>query len=438
MVKDIFSADEDAAIELEDAALDEDTIQELDEEVRDPNRVFSKMGKVKKAIARRTKRLDKARHEAELQKVVVEEAQSVLATRVQAVESIERDIHRLMQVQEDLSRRHAELAAEAAKQQGGNERPPSLEEAAQQAQQLLWNIASSLRELGDDPRLSQAIALLGSLFQDASAAAAPPVAVEAPPTFQAAATCSAAANSVPVSAADALSPNPLPTGRTPLPAVVQPPSPPPQSVQAHSSPTQPHVAAVQLSATSDPMSPGGGTPGAAAICPKCWSVSCRCLPSGGADAAGVAPCMEVDQERGKKRPCGEAEFPQRINEGQSGAGAIIVDSSGNPAALAAEEEEPIAIAVEGRPSEGAKGQEGKEPKPLSMHVELEPHTGPGAVEDPAPPRRHSKDPKADDAEKESSRKAFSALVGATCPQRAYPYSLTAGANEVPRKPEQKV
>ena len=60
-------------------------------------------------------------------------------------------------------------------------------------------------------------------------------------------------------------------------------------------------------------------------------------------------------------------------------------------------------------------------KPLSAQVEPERNTDSGAVEDPALSKRHSKSPETDDAEKESSRKAFSALVVSTCSQRAYPY-----------------
>ena len=400
LVKNIFSADEDAQLEMEDAALDEDTIQELDEDVRDPNRIFSKMGKVKKAIARRAKRLDKARHEVDLQKLVVEEAQSVLATRAQAVESIEGDLQRLRQVQEDLSRRHTELAAEAAKQQSGSDVLPRLEDTAQKAQELLWNTASSLRELGDDPRLSQAIALLGSLFQDASAAAGASSAAEASPPVHLGATSSAATSSALIPATGAVAPSAPPVVHSPL--------------------ALPPAAAVQLSATMVPTSPGGAPP-ASAICSRCWSVACRCPPVGGLGAVGLAAVMEVDQERGKKRPCGEAELPQRNNEGHSSAGAILVDSSGNPAAPAAEEEEQIANAVEERESEGAGvgEQESKKPKPLPAPVEPDPRTDAAAVEEPT--LSDSNNPEADDAGKESSRKAFSALVVATCTQRAYPY-----------------
>ena len=58
--KNIFSADEEAQMEAEDAWIDEDTIQELDEDVTDPNRVYARMGKGKKRLCVARNALTKA------------------------------------------------------------------------------------------------------------------------------------------------------------------------------------------------------------------------------------------------------------------------------------------------------------------------------------------------------------------------------------------
>ena len=129
--------------------------------------------------------------------------------------------------------------------------------------------------------------------------------------------------------------------------------------------------------------------------------------------------MEVDQERGSKRSCVEAALPERISGGQPRAEALLVDSSGAPARSAAAEEELPAVEVEAVSVAALAVQESAEEK----------HASPAAVEgggsdgsDSALPESYNKAPKtADDAEKEDSRKSFSALVKASCSSRAYPY-----------------
>ena len=78
------------------------------------------------------------RNEVDLQKAVLEEAQTELAARTQTADSIEADIHRLREVQQDFSTRHAQLVAEIAQQQ----RTPakaSVEDEARKAQQIFWD-----------------------------------------------------------------------------------------------------------------------------------------------------------------------------------------------------------------------------------------------------------------------------------------------------------
>ena len=401
LVTNIFSADEDAAMENEDAWVEEETIQELDEEVRDPIRVYSRMGKVNKAIMRREKRLDKARHEVELQKMVVDEAQAVLATRAQAVDTIDADLRRLREVQQDLSTRHAKLVAEAAQQQRYVAQP-SVEDAAQKAQQLLWSTASSLRELGDDPRLSQAIALLGSLFQDASATAAAPLGE---------------------------------LGCSP-PAQQLHTAPPPQS--AVQSPANPGVP------TAIPACAPTATPITPIICPECWSVACRCRPLGAAGAPGPAAGMEVDQDRGKKRSCNEAALPERSAGAQQNPAALLVDSSGAPASPGTteadekEEQQPKTTADESSGAAAVRGTEAlaaehQQAEAMVVEPAGEPANPAPTLESPVGeetsscdasgvPESYAKAEKlADHAAKEESRSSFSTLVKAACSQRSYPY-----------------
>ena len=193
---------------------------------------------------------------------------------------------------------------------------------------------------------------------------------------------------------------------------------------AHLSPATPVANAVVT--VVPPVPPSATAPAVHAICPKCWSVSCRCPPASGCRAASGGIGMEIDQERGAKRSCVEAALPERTSGGQPSAGALLVVSSGTPAKPAAVDGEPPAVAVEGGPSAVAAEEK---PQPVSVQVELERQTGPEAAEegggapcDSALPESQSKDQDAAvDAEKDNLRKSFSALVIATCSHRAYPY-----------------
>ena len=376
LAANIFSADEDAAAEQEDAWVEEETVQELDEEVRDPIRVYTRIGRVNKAIQRREKRLDKAKKEVDLQKAVVEEALAELAARAHAVDSIDADLQRLREVQQELSTRHANLVAEAAQQQ----RAPlqtCAEDEAQRAQQLLWNTAASLRQLGDDPRLSQAIALLGTLFQEASA----------------------------VAAAEQEQPNQYTVAQRSLPVQVA------------------------VSAPTPTIPPSAVPPPQSAICQRCWSVACRCGHLVAAPATPTVVDIEVDQERGQKRSCVEAALPGRGADGQRNPGALLVDSSGAPA-HAEENEEKRSITVDSLPasSRGDDAEDGCQAMESSSPQNgLPPNTGADiavdSIGEPSglpSPVQESADP-GEVAAKEQSRSAFSALVKEACTLRSYPY-----------------
>ena len=385
LVANIFSADEDGALEQEDAWAD-GTIQELDEEERDPHRVYSRIGKISKAMHKRQRRLEKAKGEVDLQKAVLEEARVELDVRTQAVDSIEADLHRLREVQKDLSTRHAQLLAEAAQQQRAPAQCP--EAVAKKAQQMLWDTAASLRQveqLGDDPRLSQAIALLGALFQDASVAASGDQSAQQPAVHPTA-------------------------GQALLPA--------------------PSVAAASASNPPVPVVPQHPV-----ICGSCWSIACRCrvVPVPNAGAAVVD--IEVDQERGQKRSCVEAALPERTSGGPQCPRALPVDSVGNPARDAdAADEQPSSAVKELSPSaEHAAGEAGGETQPkgaCSSKQEGEADAVSGMAVDssgPPPAQLASGQDKAgtkdsiDEEDKEQSRKSFSALVKETCSSRSYPY-----------------
>ena len=406
LCRDIFTADEDAALDQEDAWVDEDTIQELDDEVDDPNRVWGRIGKVRKAIQRREKRLQKAHDAVEEQKAVVEEAQSELANRAAAADSCEADLQRLKEVLQDLARRHAELVAAVAQP-----RPPpqlSAEAVAQRAQQWLYSTAAGLREFGDDPRISQACALLGELFNDASAAAAPRSGLVGSPDVHTAAPCGG---------------QQFPHSAPPTPEVQLPP---------HPAPTHPATTLTLSSVVSPP--PPAAQP-APIICNTCWSISCRCIRSSPGD--DVAGDMAVDLERGKKRSCIEAELPQRSSGGMVTPGSFPVDSSGNATvpSSAAQLEGSAAAPQQPVQVRAAECQTSEEAQPEAIVVELEGVSSRSAAAvEPVPreprteddgsgvPGAYAKSDKtAEETDKEESRIAFASIVKATCSKRTHPY-----------------
>ena len=379
LATNIFSADEEAQLEQEDAWVEDETVQELDEEVRDPIRVYTRIGKINKAIQRREKRLDKAKQEVELQKTVVEKAQAELAARAQAVEDIDVDLQRLRDVQQELSTRHAQLVAEAAQQQRTPETGP--EDTAQRAQQLLWNTAASLRQLGDDPRLSQAIALLGTLFQEASA----------------------------VAAAEHVQP---------CQSTVVQREPPVQVAVAAPTPHAPPCAA---------------PPAQSVICQECWSVACRCArlltPPAAPPVTPPVVDIEVDQERGQKRSCVEAALPERPVYESRNPNALLVDSDGAPA-LGGASAEMQSIPADCPPATGSGGDASGDsktevsgspqkelPPQADAHSEITSATEPSGLPNPVQVAADA----SEEAFKQQSRNAFSALVKETCTGRSYPY-----------------
>ena len=405
--KDIFSADDEAAMAAEDAGLDDITIHELDESVTDPNKVFTRIAGIKKAIVRKSKKLERAKEDLCKQQLVVDEAQAELEVRAGAVSEVEADLQRYKELQSDLSMRHAALTAAAAQQQREEETKLQTLNAAQRAQQVLWDTAASLRGLGVDPRIDQAIAALGSLFQEAAQDAA----ALSQPTPPAPVSRSDEVQGVPAQKQAHAAPPPAPT--------LQPPANP--GVTA--GPTAASVAQI--------------------ICAQCWSVSCRCRPPAATGAPCPAEGMEVDQERGKKRSCKEATLPERAANGQQSPGALLVDACGAPAnpgsaAEAEEEKQPSTNADEPSGAAADRGveepaAEQQEPESMAVEAARQPANSTPAAESTVGEKASSADASgvpesyakaekvADEAAKEESRSSFSSLVKAACSQRSYPY-----------------
>ena len=283
----------------------------------------------------------------------------------------------------------------------------------------LYSTAAGLRELGDDPRISQACALLGELFNDASVAAAPRTGLAGSSGLHTAAPCGMQQSTHPG------------------------PPPPEAQLPTHPAPTHPMATHAPSSPVSLPPPPIAQA--APIICNSCWSVSCRCIRSSPGDAD--AGDMAVDLERGKKRSCNEAELPGRPSGGLVLPGASPVDSSGNAAAPSstsqcegstADPQQPVQELAKELGREECKELDGRTSEELqaeAMVAELEgvsSHTA-AAVEPPASgfcktgdgsgvPGAYAKaDKVAEEAEKNESRSAFFSLVKATCSKRTHPY-----------------
>ena len=374
LIANIFSADEEAGLEQDDAWADE-TIQELDTEEKDPHKVWSRIGKISKAVEKRKRRLEKARVGIELQKAAVEEANTELAARTQAAEDIAADIRRLNEVQQDLAAKHQQLLAEVGRQQQGP--APSLEGEAEKAQRLLWDVAANLRTLGDNPRLSQAIALLGDLYLQASQVAAGGQGAQPAPA-----------------------PVLCPAGmQSPVPVVEAPPI---------------------LTTPSTTIAPQQ-----APLCHRCWSFACNCAVVHSLPGPSTPPCtaIEVDLERGQKRSCRDASLPDRPVVGPQRPEAILVDSEGNAATAPSSDEssdEKIGQCEEGGVIQPLGHDLPKQEPSVSLVAEtvevatestvlnssgIQPGTSQGESED----------------DKAESRKAFAALVREACSSRSYPY-----------------
>ena len=380
--KDIYSVDDEAGMAAEEAWLEDETIQELDESITDPNRVFSRIAGIRKAIARRAKRLDRAKDDMRQQQAVVDSAQLELETRAAAVAAEEMDLQRFKELHADLSRRHAELTEAAAHQQGIAEaRQPS-----QKTQQVLWEAASNLRGLGADPRIEQAIAMLGSLFQTASE----PGFVEA---------AGAIVPAAPVSTA----PGPQANQRMPHRVAVPPPtnqSAPPLILNP------PLCAAVPIAPAGVHVALDGG--------PHKVEHTEPSFSSGSAALHAPAKDLEMDDERGRKRSCQEAALPERAVDGQKKPEAVLVDSNGAPAscesAVAADvAQAPEAIAVDSVAEPGIVGTTCPENSGTeAVSAPSECGEGSGAVQS------------AWEAARDGSKASFAALVKAACSRPAAP------------------
>ena len=374
----------------EDEELENKTVKELDPSVTDPNRILGRMRGVNRGIQKRAARLEKAKQDCGEQRQALEQAKLTLQAKEELVAAAEADLCFFKEIYADLAKKHTDLVqldrGEKEKRQQNNQRL--------RTQQALWQAATTIRNLGEDPRIEGALAMLEALYLE----------VQKQPVQQ---------------------------QQQPLQGQQQA-APTPPAAKVEQSPAGPIGKAVATVALQVPTAVAA--PASHSICPNCWSVSCRCPPASGARADSAVTGMEVDQERGSKRSCVEAALPERTSGGQPGSGALLVDSSGAPATPAAEEEELPAVAIEGVPTAVVSVQASAEsldqrPLPVPLQVEPERHAGPAATEeggggssDSALPENYNKAPKAaDGAEKEDSRKTFSALVKATCPQRVYPY-----------------
>ena len=362
--KNIFSMDEEAALEQEEAG-DDLTIQELDDECKDPHRVQVRMGKIRRALQRRDKRLLKAREAVEEQRMALEAAQQELAVRAANVDEIEADRRRLKEVLHDLSHKYTALVAAEIQQ------PVHTEPAATNAphvQQWLYNAAAGLREFGDDPRILQVCAVLGELFHEVSGSGA---SIASPAT---------------ATAAVALNPEVgNPTG---------------QAATA-----QPTLLATPIDNTPPVLAPSSA-PSGAGICTSCWSVACRCIPS----AAHSEPTdMELVEKR-PKRSSAEAALPERVLGAKPSPNAILVDAEGSAVDAAASSEEEVKSKVQ-QPGQDALGSN-------------EAHSGGNDKDNAggAPPSSEGAPAAAiDKAAREESKTAFAALVQAACSERSYPY-----------------
>ena len=380
---DIFSQDEENQLGHDPEMQDEDpeaTVEELADSITDPNRVWSRMSSVKKAIGRRSKRVGRSKEEVVEQQQILDAARAELEARLATLAQAEADLQSFENTHAELSRRYAELTAAAARQPQEEKQQQCDLDVAGRTQQVLWDMASSLRGLGTDPRIEQAIVMLHSLFNEAGATAA---------------AVAEHAQSDP--------PPPAALVHTQLAASV---------------PTATHnVDAPAITPSAAPVALHSSSPATPAICRQCWSIACRCRPCLPGDAAPVVHHhlhhdIEVDLERGKKRTCVEAELPPRSAGGQQSLQALLVDSEGQPATSDSTGEqnkcEPQTVEVVPAPSTAAPEPEGDGDSKLAVQ--------------PSPTAAPARDQNVvEGGDKEESRSSFAALVKVTCAQRAYPY-----------------
>jgi hypothetical protein len=163
--------------------------------------------------------------------------------------------------------------------------------------------------------------------------------------------------------------------------------------------------------------------------------------------------MEGFQGRGAKRSGEEAALPERSSEGQGNPGALLVDSSGAPVAVGAEEKQcgeqqsraakkangqcadaqsmPELAAVQQQQQQQQQQLQQNQAEATAEPMEVESARGTEvsanteivaiAPETGASGRYAKAEQTCEDHEKEESKKSFATLVKATCTSRSYPY-----------------
>ena len=378
-----------------------ETIGELDPHSTDPSRILNRMRGITRAIKRRRGRLQKAQQDCELQRQVVEQAKELLLEKEAAVKTTESDIHYLQEVHTDLAKKYTSLTEEEEQQGRQSQQLEEQQCKIQSTQQAIWQMAVTLRGLGVDPRIDSALLSLESLFRSAQGESEPPQ---------------------------------QPVGEVARLPGAQPALQPTQPTQP-STPTPPSVS-----------TPAPATiPAAPIICTKCWSVACRCGFSHAARGHREEN-MEVDQERGAKRTCRDAELPEGAPPVHSSPSALPVDAEGK---AAAPQDSGSTEAAQGCAHTSAGGEvreqpgapvEGAQPEALPSESASLPHgsasapqpaTHPGESAAPSEPTNEAEaaglpesyaksDKVGDEVSREASKASFANLVK-TCTQRSHPY-----------------
>ena len=358
-------------------------VEELDPSFTDTIKVGNRMQAVARGVRRRTNRLEKAQRECELQRQSLEQARQMLQAKEEAVAEADSQLGFLKEVHADLARRYTMLTEAAALQASEAKQKETQQSQYQSAARVVWNAASDLRGLGEDPRIEAALYAMESLFNEL--AGSMPKQVTTQPQAPAA--------------------TPL-TQAQPSAQVVAPATPPPAA----------------------PAAPEISPPAAPAICQQCWSIVCRCRSRfvGNADSTTD---IEVDLERGKKRSSLEADLPQRVKGGQQSSQAILVDSCGRSAGSDTTQEQMQGVAAGQGVVTPAKAS--NEVEPQSRAVEPVPAAAASelAVDGNSKPAEQSAPTAAaagdqiviEEGEREESRSSFAALVKTTCSQRVCPY-----------------
>ena len=361
------------------------TIAELDPQVTDPNRVLRRLQGVRKAIDKRNTRLEKAQQECESHRQALEQAKNLLQTKEDAVRAAEAEVQYFRDVHKDLTQRYTALTEAAELQERQSKQAELQQSQLQTKQQAIWQVATAIRGFGEDPRIESALASLESFLNSIQGQAVQQQAQQQQQSQQ-------------------------PAHSTPPPPQVQPSS--------HGN-----------SATASVCSPAAAS-AVPNICPRCWSIVCRCGPPNVGAVSG-ASSMEVDQERGAKRSCRDAELPESASAGQGSPGALLVDAEGK--AVAPQEVGPAGAAqcpgtLEGSQSDAVLEDCASPPQgtvsdgqPSGAQLGAPSAATAEAVVEAGLRGSYSKSDKADESSREASKASFARLVKSTCSQRCYPY-----------------